>query len=166
MVGIKIKPKEEKVREFQRGKVYWVRFDKVKKEKSSRKDTNTEIGNPRPAVVISNDFQNRKSKRVIIVPLSRTTKPFYEEWEVYSRFNNEKGKLMCDQIRGIDKEKRLGQELGTLDSKTLKEVEEKLLEVLELAQAISNKQLLLELARRIKEKEIDWESILAGIEEI
>jgi PemK-like, MazF-like toxin of type II toxin-antitoxin system len=62
---------------------------------------------------------------------------------------------MCDQVRSIDKKDRLIKKLGTLDPKTFKEVEEKLLEVLLLTKSLSNKQLLNELARRIKEKEID-----------
>jgi PemK-like, MazF-like toxin of type II toxin-antitoxin system len=62
---------------------------------------------------------------------------------------------MCDQVRSIDKKDRLIKKLGTLDSKTFREVEEKLLEVLLLTKSLSNKQLLNELARRIKEKAID-----------
>jgi hypothetical protein len=39
------------------------------------------------------------------------------------------------------------------------------LDGLELIKAVSNEQLLLELARRIKNKELDWEKILVKIEE-
>ncbi|KLL03161.1 MAG: hypothetical protein MRERV_50c006 [Mycoplasmataceae bacterium RV_VA103A] len=45
----------------------------------------------------------------------------------------------------------------------MKEAERKILEGLELIKAISSEQLLMELARRIKNKEIDWEKVLAEI---
>lgn len=151
---------KEKNKEYKRGEVYLVRFDKIK-----QKEKNTEIKEPHPAVIISNEWINNKSKRVIVVPFTSTIKPFYESWEVYSNFGNKKGKIMCDQIRSIDKKDRIRKKLGTLDPKTFQEVEEKVLEVLELTKSLSNKQLLNELARRIKDKEIDWESILTSIEE-
>lgn len=153
--------KEKNNWEFKRGEVYLIRFDELNK-----KAKNTEIKEPHPAVIISNEWINRKSKRIIVVPFTKTTKPFYESWEVYSNFNNQKGKIMCDQIRSIDKKDRWIKKLGTLNPKTFKEVEEKILAVLELTKSLSNQQLLHELARRIKDKEIDWENILAEIEEV
>ena len=160
MATIKLKPKEKNDGKYKRGEVHLIRFDEIKKS-----EKNTEIKEPHPAVIISNDWINDKSTRIIVVPLTHTIKPFYESWEVYSNFNNEKGKIMCDQVRSIDKKDRWIKKLGTLDLKTFKEVEEKVLEVLLLTKSLSNNQLLNELARRIREKEIDWESILAGIEE-
>ena len=160
MVSIKIKPKKEI--EACRGEVYLIRFDPLKKGKFKKVVKNTEIKDPHPAVVISNDIQNKKSGRITVVPLTHTLKPFYEEWEVYSNFNNEKGKVMCDQVKNIDKQ-RIIKHLGTLDPKTLKEVESKILDSLELINSLANEQLIMELVRRIKDKEIDWESILAGI---
>jgi len=71
---------------------------------------------------------------------------------------------MCDQLKNIDK-KRIIKHLGTLDPKNLKEVERKILDSLELIKSLANEQLLLELARRIKVKELDWEKILASIGE-
>lgn len=160
MVSFKIKSKKEI--EAKRGEVYLIRFDPLIKGKFKRIVRNTEIKDPHPAVVISNDIQNLKSKRITVVPFTHTLKPFYEGWEVYSNFNNQKGKIMCDQVKNIDKN-RIIKHLGTLDLKTLKEVESKVLDGLELIKTISNEQLLMELARRIKDKEIDWEKILAGI---
>ena len=165
MAVIKIKPGSEKKIEVKRGEVYLIRFDPVKKSKFRKKVINTEIKDPHPAVIISNDIQNKKSSRITVAPLTHTLKTFYESWEVYSNFNNEKGKIMCDQVKNIDK-KRIIKHLGTLDSKTLKEVERKILDGLELINSLSNEQLLLELARRIKTKELDWEKNLAKIEEI
>jgi hypothetical protein len=61
---------------------------------------------------------------------------------------------MCDQVKNINKQ-RIIKHLGTLDSKTPKEAERKILDGLELIKSLDNEQLLLELARRIKVKEID-----------
>ena len=72
---------------------------------------------------------------------------------------------MCDQVKNIDK-KRVIKHLGTLNPKTLKEAERKVLDSLELVNSLSNEQLLLEVARRIKNKELDWEKTLVSIGEI
>jgi mRNA interferase MazF len=154
MVSIKIKTSKEKKIEAKRGEVYLIRFDPLKKENFKRIIRNTEIKDPHPAVVISNDTQNQKSNRITVVPFTHNLKPFYEGWEVYSNFNNQKGKIMCDQVKNIDKQ-RIIKHLGTLDPKTLKETERKILDGLELIKVISNEQLLMELVRRIKDKEID-----------
>ncbi|RHZ36476.1 type II toxin-antitoxin system PemK/MazF family toxin [endosymbiont GvMRE of Glomus versiforme] len=162
---VAIKAKTTKKIAVKRGEVYLTRFDPLKKGKFKKIVKNTEIKDPHPAVVISNNIQNQKSSRITVVPFTHTLKPFYESWEVYSNFNNEKGKIMCDQVKNIDK-KRIIKHLGTLDPKTLKEVERKILDGLELIKSLANEQLLLELARRIKTKELDWEKILAKIEEV
>src|SRR3954466_10926386 len=103
MVSIKIKTSKEKIIQVKRGEVYLIRFDPLKKGKFKLRVKNTEIKDPHPAVVISNDIQNKKSSRITVVPLTHTLKPFYESWEVYSNFNSEKGKIMCDQVKNIDK---------------------------------------------------------------
>ncbi|CAI2194118.1 11691_t:CDS:2, partial [Funneliformis geosporum] len=102
----------------------WDRIQAEDEEKFSKFKKivkNTEIKDPHPAVVISNDLQNQKSSRITVVPLTHTLKPFYE---------------------GIIKH------LGTFDLKTRQEVERKVLEGLELVKSLSSEQLLLELARR------------------
>jgi len=78
MVGIKIRPHSEKKIEAKRGEVYLIRFDPLKKGKFKKVIKNTEIKDPHPAVVISNDIQNKKSSRITVVPLTHTLKPFYE----------------------------------------------------------------------------------------
>ena len=163
MVSFKIKG--EKKIEAKRGGVYLIRFDPLKKSKFKPVVKNTEIKDPHPAVVISNDIQNRKSSRITVVPLTHTLEPFYKSWEVYSNFNNEKGKIMCDQVKNVDK-RRIIKHLGTLDPKTLKEVERKISDGLELFKSLTNEQLLVELVRRVKAKEVDWEKILASIGEV
>jgi mRNA interferase MazF len=154
MAALKIKPHSEKKIEAKRGEVYLIRFDPLKKGKFQSRVKNTEIKEPHPAVVISNNIQNQKSSRITVIPLTHTLKPFCESWEVYSNFNQQKGKIMCDQVKNIDK-KRIIKHLGTLDPKTLKEAESKILDGLELMKSLDNEQLLLELTRRIKVKEID-----------
>src|SRR6266516_354415 len=89
-----IKLKETKKIEAKRGEVYLIRFDPLKKGKFQKIIKNTEIKDPHPAVVISNNIQNRKSSRITVVPLTHALEPFYESWEVYSNFNNEKGKIL------------------------------------------------------------------------
>ncbi|CAG8798679.1 18152_t:CDS:2 [Gigaspora margarita] len=145
---------EKNLTKVRRGEVYLIRFDPLKKGKFKKVVKNTEIKDPHPAVAISNDIQNQKNSRITVVPLTHTLKPFYESWEVYSNFNHQKGKVMCDQVKNIDK-KRIIKHLGKLDPKTMKEVESKILDSLELIKSLANEQLLLELARRIKDKEID-----------
>jgi len=76
MVSIKIKPKKEI--EAKRSEVYLIRFDPLKKGKFQSGVKNTEIKDPHPAVVISNDIQNKKSSRITVIPLTHTLKPFYE----------------------------------------------------------------------------------------
>jgi hypothetical protein len=61
---------------------------------------------------------------------------------------------MCDQVKNIDKQ-RIIKHLGALDSKTLRGVERKVLDSLELVNSLANEHLLLELARRVRDKEID-----------
>ena len=61
---------------------------------------------------------------------------------------------MCDQVKNIDKN-RIIKHLGTLNPKILKEAERKILDGLELIKSLDNEQLLMELVRRIKNKEID-----------
>jgi mRNA interferase MazF len=89
---------------IKRGDIFWVKFDK--------KSVGTEIRKPRPAVIISNDWQNEVSKRVIVLPLSTNTKKVYYPIELL--INN--GKIMCDQVKSIDKQ-RLGDKMGQLDNK-------------------------------------------------
>jgi hypothetical protein len=50
MVAIKIKPKEKIDGKYKRGEVHLIRFDKIKKS-----EKNTEIKEPHPAVIISNE---------------------------------------------------------------------------------------------------------------
>ncbi len=102
-----------------RGEIYWVKFDK--------KSVGTEIRKPRPAVIVSNGWQNEVSKRVIGLPFSTKTEKVYYPIELLIKT----GKIMCDQVKSIDKQ-RLGDKLGKLDQKTMLKVDEVLIKLFAL----------------------------------
>jgi len=102
-----------------RGEIYWVKFDK--------KSVGTEIRKPRPAVIVSNDWQNEVSKRVIVLPFSTKVKKVYYPIELLI----ESGKIMCDQVKSIDKQ-RLGDRLGELNAETMLKVDEILVKLFAL----------------------------------
>ena len=57
----------------------------------------------RPAIIVSPDLMNFSSDTVIIVPMtSRTDKKCYPgQFDIIS--NGERGRVLCDQIRVVDK---------------------------------------------------------------
>ena len=57
MISIKIKPYPEKKIKAERGEIYLIRFDSVRKGKLKKVVKNTEIKDPHPAVVISDNIQ-------------------------------------------------------------------------------------------------------------
>ena len=113
-----------------RGDIWLVKFQ--------RKDSlGTEVWKTRPALIISADWQNKKNKRVMVIPFSRTL-PLYE-WEIPIRLNNQEGKIMTDQVHSFDKKKRLIKKVGVLPEEILKKVETTLQELLELRKEFSRK---------------------------
>ena len=109
----------EKIKKVKRGEIYWVKFDK--------KSVGAEIRKPRPAVIVSNDWQNEVSKRVIVLPFSTKIKKVYYPIELLIK----SGKIMCDQVKSIDKQ-RLGDKLGELDQETMLKVDEILVKLFAL----------------------------------
>jgi mRNA interferase MazF len=78
---------------MQRGDVWLVNLDPA---------IGTEVQKTRPAVIVSNDFANRNSGRVTVVPVtSAVSKVFPVESLV--EIQGRTGKTMCDQIRAVDK---------------------------------------------------------------
>jgi mRNA interferase MazF len=77
----------------QRGDVFWVAMDPA---------IGSEIKKTRPGVVVSNDDNNIESPRVIIAPITSTTKRVYR-FEVQIDHDALQGKAMLDQIRTVDK---------------------------------------------------------------
>ncbi|MCE8164155.1 MAG: type II toxin-antitoxin system PemK/MazF family toxin [Candidatus Moeniiplasma glomeromycotorum] len=106
-----------------RGEIWLVKFQR-------KESLGTEVWKTRPAVVISADWQNAKSQRVVVIPFSRTF-PIYE-WEIPVELNNQSGKIMTDQVHSFDKKKRLVRKVGILSTEILKKVEITLQELLEL----------------------------------
>ena len=106
---------------IKRGDVYWVNLDPA---------TGTETKKTRPAVIISNDAQNRVGRRYIIAPITSVVKTIYP-FEAEIQIDNTPSKVMLDQIRTVD-DQRLGQKLCTLSIEELSQIEKVLKLVLSI----------------------------------
>lgn len=73
----------------------------------------SEISKTRPCVVISPDEMNKYLNTIIVAPLTHTVKPYPSR--VLCEINGDKGSIILDQIRTIDKV-RIGKVLGQLSS--------------------------------------------------
>lgn len=105
-----------------RGEVYWVYLplDENDEEKEKRKSYR-ELQGKHPALIVSNDEQNKFSPLITILPLTSQTDKIYP-FQVESNLREKKGVILVDQIRTIDKE-RLGERLGELDMEIMEKVE-------------------------------------------
>jgi mRNA interferase MazF len=74
-----------------------------------------EINKTRPCIIISPDEMNPLST-VIVAPL--TSKGFMFPGRVATRFHDQDGFILLDQMRAVDKQ-RLYQKLGTVDKPTI-----------------------------------------------
>lgn len=98
-----------------RGDIYWIQLDPT---------IGTEIQKTRPCLILSNNSQNKKGKRVIAAPISskvRTVFPF----EAKIILKNRECKVLLDQIRALDK-LRINAWICSLDSQTMFQVEDAL----------------------------------------
>jgi len=115
-----------------RGEIYWVNFGKLEDKDASQ---GTEInGKTRPAVIISNNLQNEKGRRIIILPMSTTIDKYPYHFDLYVGkiiSNYQESKVICEQVRSIDK-RRLKNYAGKLSDQQLTEAESKLRRVLAL----------------------------------
>ena len=75
----------------------------------------SEMNKIRPCVIISPDAMNNNLNTVLIAPLTHTIKGYPSR--VPSNFNNQKGEIVLDQIRAIDKS-RLQKKQGTVSATT------------------------------------------------
>jgi mRNA interferase MazF len=105
-----------------RGEIYWVKLDPT---------IGTETKKTRPAIVISNDSQNRVGQRYIVAPITSAVKTVYP-FEVKININGKPSKVMLDQIRTID-HRRLGGKLGQVSQEELSQVERVIKLVLHIA---------------------------------
>jgi mRNA interferase MazF len=85
-----------------------------------------EIKKTRPCLVISPDEMNRHIRTVIIAPM--TTKRREYPTRISTTFEGEKGQIVLDQIRTVDK-KRLVRVLGKIDDSTAQHVLDTLAEI-------------------------------------
>jgi len=87
----------------------------------------TEIRKTRPCVVISPDEVNRFSASVIIAPM--TTGGHSYPTRIPCQFDGQDGQIVLDQIRTVDKARRLIRHLGRIDAPTQESVLAKLAEL-------------------------------------
>ena len=103
-----------------KGQIWLVSLDPV---------TGSEIGKTRPALVISNDNNNRYSSTITVIPLTGSTQKVYP-FEVfigkkYSGLALD-SKIKCNQVRTVDKA-RLIRSTGHIPEDKMNEVEKALL---------------------------------------
>ena len=94
------------------GDVYLVNLDPT---------VQTEIGKTRPGLVISVNAMNHNSPRLIVAPITSSTRNVYP-FEVFLPYGTagleRDSKVMLDQLRSVDKT-RLVRKIGAIDKKTL-----------------------------------------------
>ena len=93
--------------------VHWINLDPT---------IGSEVSKTRPCVILSPDVMNQYIRTVIIAPLTHMLKSY--PTSVICDINNDKGSVMLDQIRTIDKS-RVGDfiaVLGTTEIATIKSI--------------------------------------------
>lgn len=104
----------------ERGEIYLVCLDPT---------IGSEINKVRPALIISNDINNKVSDTVTVIPITSSVEKVYP-FEVFFRRGesglSKNSKAKCNQIRTIDK-RRLIKFIGKASPEKIKEVEEALL---------------------------------------
>jgi|SRR5476649_1416289 mRNA interferase MazF len=90
--------------------VHWINLDPT---------VGAEVSKTRPCVIISPDEMNKFLRTVIIAPLTHTLKIYPSR--VLCEINGDKGAIMLDQIKTIDKA-RIGAILGSMSAREISEV--------------------------------------------
>jgi mRNA interferase MazF len=102
-----------------RGQVFWVTFDPT---------LGSEIQKTRPALVVSNDINNKHSPLVTVLPITSKTGDRVYPYEVLLGTGaaglREGGKIKANQIRTLDKQRFKGRALGTLREDLMSSVDE------------------------------------------
>lgn len=104
-----------------RGDIFWVSLDPT---------VGTEIKKTRPAVIVSNDYQNQYMPIVIIAPITskvHKSLPF----DVPIEIEGKHGRILIDQVRAIDKQ-RLCKQMAMCDQLTMQRIDEALKIVFDL----------------------------------
>jgi len=118
---------------YKYGEIYWVKFD--------GKTVGTELKGEHPGLIISDNWYNDEGKRVVVIPCSTALNRIYP-FEVFIpnlANNGRDGKVMVDQVKGIDKERLVGKAVNQLDKEYLEKVNEILLKLFRLKFNISIK---------------------------
>lgn len=100
---------------IQRGDVFLVNLDP---------QVGSEAGKTRPAVVVQNEFANRSSPTVTVIPISPQAArvfPFQVRIPAGEGGLEQESKVQCEQIRTLSRT-RLGRHLGTLPEERLREI--------------------------------------------
>jgi mRNA interferase MazF len=88
-----------------------------------------EIGKTRPAIIISNDLNNKYAETVTVIPITSSVSKVYP-FEVFLSKGTanlpKDSKVKCNQIRTVDK-RRLVKQIGVLFQDKIKEIEKALL---------------------------------------
>jgi len=90
--------------------VHWINLDPT---------VGSEINKTRPCVIISPDEMNQYIRTVIVAPLTHTVKTY--PTRVICDIKSDKGSVMLDQIRTVDK-LRIGSYITTLNAKEILEI--------------------------------------------
>ncbi len=96
--------------EIKQYSVHWISLDPT---------VGSEVSKTRPCVILSPDEMNRFTKTVIIAPLTHTIKAYPSR--VICDVKGEKGSIMLDQIRTVDK-LRIGNIMGKLNTSEINDV--------------------------------------------
>jgi mRNA interferase MazF len=106
--------------EIKRGNIFFINLDPV---------IGSETGKIRPAVVVSNDINNKYSDTITVIPITSNTGKIYP-FEVFlssGTANLEKdSKIKANQLRTVDK-KRLVRKIGNLEANIIKQIEKAIL---------------------------------------
>ena len=100
-----------------RGDVFWANLDPT---------VGVEIKKTRPVVVVSNDVINRRSRLVIVVPLTTNIARLSPSHVLIPQGEGGLGqdsKVLTEQIRAMDKQ-RLVSKIGTLSDRFLRLIEQ------------------------------------------
>ncbi|TYT60683.1 type II toxin-antitoxin system PemK/MazF family toxin [Natrialba swarupiae] len=113
--------------EIRRGGVVIVRLDPAEGNEIS-KCWSSEMKNTRPAVVVQNDVGNKNASTTIVAPATGTYRgyPFEVLVEAAESPFEKDSSVRLDQIRVVSIEKRVHSVLGSLDTETMKAVDEAL----------------------------------------
>lgn len=92
--------------------VHWINLDPVK---------GTEVSKTRPCVIISPNEMNKYLRTVIVAPLTHTFKAYPSR--VNCEIDGEKGSIMLDQIRSVDR-LRIGEVFGKLNENEISKIKQ------------------------------------------